>query len=97
MIKNEEGMVKIGDLVVSEDIVTEVAAYLNKDRSRKIKEGMLRNGKRYGRPALPDEVVMEIKKLRGKGLSYKIISELLSEKGLKVSIKTINKYCLKHK
>ena len=73
-----------------EAIIGFLAAIAKQERvrfSERIKAGQARSSKAPGRPALADEVVVELRRLRGQGLSFKKIQALTG-----VPVATMHKY-----
>lgn len=73
-----------------EAIIGFLAAIAKQERvrfSERIKAGQARSSKAPGRPALVDEVVVELRRLRGQGLSFKKIQALTG-----VPVATMHKY-----
>ena len=73
-----------------EAIIGFLAAIAKQERvrfSERIKAGQARSSKAPGRPALADEVVVELRRLRGQGLSFKKIQAVTG-----VPVATMHKY-----
>lgn len=102
VITDTEEVISIDGIEINQDIKKCFLTILEADaehkrieHTKKIEEGMRSKGAKRGRLPLSEDIQHYILELRRQGLTYEEIRKKLESGNIKVSVKTINKYCKK--